>query len=215
MPDSNSSVFWQQVASRYQANPLVAFDLFNEPHGVSDTVWADGGPTTTDSGVPYQAVGMRTLYGVVRGTGAQNLIFVGGLGYASTWPSTAPLAGTSNVVYAVHAYNCDRPSTCTNGTGIGWMLDRFVTPGQTNPIMVTEFGWPAAGTREAQAFNTNVITFAEKQGWGWMPWAWPVNGNCHTSTYWDLIADSSCAVGDTYQPSPAGMPILTGLRANG
>lgn len=212
MPDANSTKFWQQVSTLYANRPLVAFDLFNEPHDVSDAIWANGGPTTTASGVAYQAVGMRDLYTTVRGLGAQNLVFVGGLGYASTWPTTAPLPATTNVVYAVHAYVCDKPWMCTNGTGISWMLNAFVAPGQSNPIMVTEFGWPDATTRQAQAFNTNVITFAEAYGWGWLAWAWDVDGTCSTALYFDLL--TSCGAGDAYQPAPAAMPILQGLAKN-
>jgi hypothetical protein len=214
MPDPKSTLFWEQVATRYANEPLVAFDLFNEPHSVSDQVWAEGGTATTASGVTYDAVGMKDLYRTVRGTGAQNLVFIGGLNYASTWPSTAPLADTTNVVYAVHAYNCDAPAKCTYGTGASWLLERFVEAGKTSPIMVTEFGWPDAASRNAHVYNNNVISFAEKQGWGWMPWTWPVNGDCHTNVWFDLIANGSCDVGDTYQPSPAGMPILQGLTRN-
>jgi hypothetical protein len=214
MPDPQSKVLWQKLATRYANSPLVAFDLFNEPHDVSDAVWSDGGTATTSSGVSYQAIGMKELYSAVRATGAQNLVFLGGLSYASTFPSTAPLSGTENVVYAVHAYNCDQPSTCVNGSGASWLLDRFVDAGRTNPIMVTEFGWPTASNRSAQSFNNNVISFAEQQGWGWMPWSWPVNGNCDVIKYFDLVANGTCNAGGTYQPSPAAMPILLGLLRN-
>lgn len=214
MPDPRSKVLWETLASRYADHPLVAFDLFNEPHGVSDQVWAHGGTATTASGVDYTAIGMKELYDTVRRTGAQNLVFIGGLDHASRWPATAPLTGTSNVVYAVHAYNCDSPNSCTHGTGSGWLLDRFVEPGKTHPIMVTEFGWPTSDAREAVQFNNGVIAFAERQGWGWMPWSWQVNGNCRTGAWWSLIADATCDVGDTYQPTAAGLPVLVGLLNN-
>ncbi|MGB8651456.1 MAG: cellulase family glycosylhydrolase, partial [Mycobacteriales bacterium] len=201
MPDAGSRTFWKQVSARYANRPLVAFDLFNEPHDVSDATWLNGGPARTASGVRYRAVGMRALYDTVRASGARNLVLVGGLSYASTWPSTAPLRGTTNVVYAVHAYNCDRPWRCTHGTGIRWLLDRFDTPGRTNPVMVTEFGWPDATTPQAQAFNTNVIDYAEAQGWGWLAWAWDVDGSCRTTTWFDLLADGDCSAGDSYQPA--------------
>lgn len=214
MPDPRSKVLWETLASRYAQHPLVAFDLFNEPHSVSDQVWAHGGTARTASGVSYTAIGMKELYDTVRGTGAQNLVFIGGPDYASRWPTTAPLTGTSNVVYAVHAYNCDSPSSCTYGTGSSWLLDRFVEPGKTHPIMVTEFGWPTSDAREATQFNNGVIQFAERQGWGWMPWSWQVNGNCTPGAWWSLIANATCDVGDTYQPNAAGLPVLVGLQNN-
>src|SRR5581483_4959012 len=43
MPDANSVTFWSSVAARYANNPAVFFDLYNEPFGVSASVWYGGG----------------------------------------------------------------------------------------------------------------------------------------------------------------------------
>lgn len=214
LPDSSSVTFWQQVAKRYKSNPLVAFDLFNEPHDVTATQWRDGGTVTSIAGAPYKGIGMRALYDAVRGAGASNLILIGGTNWASQWPTTAPLASTSNVVYAVHAYNCDRPSACTNGTGISWMLDPFITPGKTSPIMVSEFGWPSTGAPQAWAFNSNVINEAEANGWSWSAWDWDRDGTCSTTTWFNVISPGTCGPAGTYEPGVAGQPLLTGLAKN-
>ena len=63
---------------------------------------------------------MQQLYNIVRGTGATNLIFASGVNWAESFPSTAPLTGTRNLIYAAHAYTCPTglPSTgatCTTG----------------------------------------------------------------------------------------------------
>src|SRR5581483_7165189 len=118
LPDSKGVRFWQIVATRYRSNPLVAFDLFNEPHGVTDALWRDGG-TVTSGGMRYAGVGMQRLYDTVRGTGATNLVFVSGNRWATTYPTT-PLSGTSNTVWGVHAYTCptktaDQGGKCTPG----------------------------------------------------------------------------------------------------
>ena len=105
MPDANAVTVWTTLANRYKSNPLVGFDLYNEPHDVSDAVWHSGG-TVTSSGVTYQAVGMQTLYNTVRATGATNLVFASGSNWATSFPATAPLTGTSNLIYAAHAYTC-------------------------------------------------------------------------------------------------------------
>jgi endoglucanase len=214
LPDSSSVTFWHQVAKRYQSNPLVAFDLFNEPHDVTSTQWRDGGTVTSITGAPYKGVGMKALYDAVRGTGATNLVLIGGTNWASQWPTTAPLASTSNVVYAVHAYNCDHPSACTNGTGISWLLDPFVTPGKTSPIMVSEFGWPSAGAPQAWAFNSNVIKEAEANGWSWSAWDWDRDGTCAAATWFNVISPGTCGPAGTYEPGVAGQPLLTGLAKN-
>ena len=69
MADSPGAItFWQEVATRYKDNPLVAFDLFNEPH-VPQSVWLDGGTLRPPTGRPSHAAGMQQLYDAVRGTG--------------------------------------------------------------------------------------------------------------------------------------------------
>ncbi|HEX7355238.1 MAG TPA: glycoside hydrolase family 5 protein [Mycobacteriales bacterium] len=214
LADSGSLAFWTQVAARYKNNRLVAFDLFNEPHGVTAVQWRDGGTVTSVAGTTYQGVGMTALYNAVRRTGANNLVLMGVLNYASQWPSTAPLAGTKNVVYAVHAYNCDQPSACTSGTGASWLLDPFVTPGKTVPIMVSEFGWPTSNAPQSWGFNANVISEAEANGWSWAAWDWDRDGTCSTATWFNLISPGTCGPTGTYEPAVAGEPILSGLTRN-
>ena len=72
--EAQAPTFWSEVASRYgdptspEYNPLVAFDLYNEPHNISDAVWLNGGETTDSYGrQTYEAAGMQQLYNAVRG----------------------------------------------------------------------------------------------------------------------------------------------------
>ena len=74
--EAQSPTFWSQVAARYgnpkspEYNPLVAFDLYNEPEGISQSIWLNGGETTdTYTGVSYDAAGMQQLYNSVRAGG--------------------------------------------------------------------------------------------------------------------------------------------------
>ena len=67
--EAQSPTFWSQVAERYgnplspEYSPLVAFDLYNEPHDISQSIWLNGGETTdTVTGVTYDAAGMQQLY---------------------------------------------------------------------------------------------------------------------------------------------------------
>ncbi len=69
--------FWAQLAARYKNNALVAFDLYNEPHDITDQVW-NGGGTATYNGISFQAAGMQQLYNTIRSQGANNLIFISG-----------------------------------------------------------------------------------------------------------------------------------------
>jgi len=197
--------FWREVAARYQANPLVAFDLYNEPHDLSDRVWLDGG-LVTDIYPPYPtflAAGMQQLYEVVRATGARNLVFVSGTDWADR-PASTPVSGY-NIVNAAHVYTCQgRPCTAVRPFDPSPTFDKWVMAGQARPVVVTETGFPdsAAGYR----WFANLVASAEGRGWGWCVFAW--DGS--TSGEFDLLASLS----PVYEPSPAGMPVLAGLGRN-
>lgn len=204
MADSNGVAFWTSAAGRYKSNPLVAFDLYNEPHDISDSVWRDGG-TVTSNGVTWQAAGMQQLYKAVRRTGATNLVVASGNNWANSFPSR-PLTG-SNIAYGVHAYTCPTSTTGTdckpNPLDPSSLLGSWVTPSATYPVVVSEFGWPA---KDDGRYISNVIDYAERHGWGWSAFAW--DGT--TEGTFDLLAD----VSGSYEPSPAGMPVLQGFRKN-
>jgi hypothetical protein len=206
--DPGSVQFWQQVAARYQSNPLVAFDLYNEPENISSSVWLNGGPVSDQSGLTYQAAGMQQLYDAVRSTGATNLVFVSGLNWANT-PPTQLVQGT-NIVYAVHAYTCPvpwaYPPQCTTPDAYdpSRILDRWLPLAQNQPVAVTEFGWP---TPFDETYMANVVAFAQGEGWGWSAFAWSDN----TTSAWTLLAQDPSA--GVFEPSPSGMPILAALTS--
>jgi len=78
MADTNSITFWSELAAVYKNDGRVLFELYNEPHDVSWSVWKSGGAT----GAGWTAAGMQQLYDAVRGAGADNLVIAGGLSYA-------------------------------------------------------------------------------------------------------------------------------------
>ena len=195
--------FWAQVAARYKSNPYVAFDLYNEPHDITDAVWLNGGTVTNNT--MFKTVGMQQLYNIVRQQGAQNLIFISGNKYAVQ--PTAKLVSGTNIVNAVHAYTCGDgpPPGCQTPDYYNptYILNKWATLGQTQPVMVTEFGWPTA---DDPTFDRNVIAVAEYRGWGWDAFVW--DGG--TNGMYGLVA----SMGSTYEPTPAGMPVLAGLAKN-
>ena len=205
MADRSAITFWREVASRYASNRLVAFDLYNEPHDISDKVWLNGGVVATRSG-PFNAVGMQDLYYAVRGTGAPNLVVVSGNNWANTLP-TIRVSGT-DVVYGVHAYTCPAAvdgSCAPNAYDPGSILSSWVAPAKEVPVAVTEFGWPSSGSGR---YVQNVIAFAHAQGWGWIAFAW--DGT--TSGTFSLL--STAGPGASYQPTPSGMPVLDSLTGS-
>jgi hypothetical protein len=208
MPDLGAITFWQIVASRYANNPLVGFDLYNEPHDITDAVWHSGG-TVYSSGVSYTAAGMQQLYDAVRGTGATNLVFASGSGWATTY-STLPLTGTTNLVNAVHAYTCpsgtpESGATCSSGPGgvldPSNLLGHLATAGQTLPVMVTEFGWPSKFQGQ---YIQNVINYATSHDWtGWDAFAFDGTNQ----GLFDLVKDT----GPVNDPAVSGMSVMANM----
>jgi aryl-phospho-beta-D-glucosidase BglC (GH1 family) len=213
--EAQAPTFWSEVASRYgnpssaEYSPLVAFDLYNEPHNISNSIWLNGGETT-DIYAPYQtyeAAGMQQLYDVVRSAGSQNLVFISGNNWANDPPSQ--LVSGDNIVYAVHYYTCPSvaPPSCTNSNPYNSSqdLDQWIGFSATQPIVVTEFGWPS---ESSGSYLSNVITFAESEGWGWSSFAFQQqNGGT-----WDL---ADWLPDGTAEPNPSGIPVLLGLSGVG
>src|SRR6266571_3466148 len=89
MPDQDSVTFWQQVAGIYKNYRNVLFEIYNEPHWLDNwPCWRNGCAIVGDySGLTghdhsrynYQAVGMQTLLDIIRLSGANNLVVVGGI----------------------------------------------------------------------------------------------------------------------------------------
>lgn len=192
MPDTMSLTFWQQVAARYKNNPLVAFDLYNEPYGITPDVWRDGGSMGT-----WQAVGMQQLYDAVRATGATNLVFVSGIQYAYDIRAaiTNPLDGYG-IVYAPHIYCLP----CNGALPID--IDLVIPPvATTYPVVVTEFGTDdASGT-----YNANLIDWAERRDIGWLAYTWAASD----PTQFALLTDWT-----SMQPNVAGQPVWRGLQSH-
>jgi hypothetical protein len=209
---AQSPTFLSDLAARYgnpsspEYSPLVAFDLYNEPHDVSNSVWLNGGQTTDlYTGIQYEAAGMQQLYDAVRGVGSDSLAFISGNDWGNAPPST--LVAGNNIVYAVHYYTCPSaaPPDCSNGnpSDASQGLSQWVGFGATEPVVVTEFGWPSqlSGT-----YNSNVIAYATGQGWGWSAFAFEDRAG---PTMWDLN-DAFLSDG-TAEPAPSGMPVLMAL----
>ena len=202
MADTSMLAFWDQAARRYASNPHVAFDLYNEPHNISDSVWLRGGAVTAD-GVSYTAIGMQQMYDTVRAAGAQNLVVVSGNDWANRLPSVR--VSGNNIVYGVHAYTC--PATPTSCTATPFdassILSSWVAPSASVPVMVSEFGYPSP--TDGGPYMANVTAFARAHNWGWTAFSWDGYGN----GTWGLLADA--ADGGPFMPTSEGMRIVTAL----
>jgi hypothetical protein len=140
--------FWQDAATRYANHPAVLFELFNEPHGITWTVWRDGGDLkkaeslAKDDGAiennlqvqSHTAVGMQALVDVVRAVGAKNIVIVGGVDWSYDLTGimngfALSERGGNGIIYVSHVYPWKS----------NWEK-KFLLAAEQFPIMITEVG---------------------------------------------------------------------------
>jgi endoglucanase len=141
MPNTDHSVpFWSQAASHFKSMPNVIFDLFNEPYPdrtSGNDAWRcfkDGGSCP---GINYNVAGYQTLVNTVRGTGAKNVVMIGGLSYSndlSQWLNYRINDPLNQLAASTHIYNFNlcSYSSC-------WENQLFPVSQQV-PLIVGEFG---------------------------------------------------------------------------
>jgi hypothetical protein len=100
-----SLAWWQTMAQHYLNDPMILFDLINEPGYTSWNVWLNG-----NGG---DVVGMKAVIAAIRSTGARQLIVLepGGAGGGKSpeeggWASFDPRTiSDPSIVYSKHAYD--------------------------------------------------------------------------------------------------------------
>jgi hypothetical protein len=191
----NSPAFWTSVATTFAGNPAVIFELFNEPFLPDNSAgwdqWLNGGPQTkiyspTQSSVSWTAVGMQALITAIRGTGATNVIFVGGMGYSndlSGWTTHTPVDPLGQMGAAWHVYSNNGYINVSAGGSAQTML---ATVNMTVPVTITEVG-DADGPGTTGAFAATILPFGDAKGYSYLGWTWNFWGQSAN----DLILDSS------------------------
>jgi len=163
MPDANSVIFWQEVAEIYQEDSRVLFELYNEPYIGSWEVWLNGG----QSGEGFVGVGMQDLYDAVRDAGAENIVIIGGLTWASDLSEVPSYRVQGyNIVYAAHPYDHG------GGTQLAYWETAWGFLAATDPVLLTEFGNYNCNGQ----YYADVIDYAASKGIGWTAWAWYPGG---------------------------------------
>lgn len=200
MPDMNSITFWKSCAAKFANHPAVIFDLYNEPHDTSYTIWRDGGTITETRGVgarqgefkpvTYRTPGMQAMLDAVRSTGARNVAVVGGLDWA--YDLAGVLRGyalkdrTGNgIIYACHSYPF-------KGDTVDQWLIKLDAALKEIPVIVSEFGDtnPPATVSEPNAWVRQVLDALELRKCHWTAWDFhPLAG--------------PCLVDKDYQPTPS------------
>ena len=177
MPDEDHSpAFWTQVATTFASNRAVLFDLFNEPfHPTNWACWTNGCTINTfkdltGSTPTWTAVGLQQLTDVVRATGAQNVIVLGGITWASqenewmhlgtTTPRISDPLHQEAVDFHTYTFSqCNTP-TCWNAS---------IAPlAMSVPVITGEFG----ETGCTDTFDNQYMTWADAHGVSYLGWAW-------------------------------------------
>ena len=175
MPDRNSLTFWKDFAALYKNQPGVIFDLYNEPHDVSWDQWLLGGPVTEKDGKTkqessFEAVGMKPLFEAVRGTGAKNVVVIGGLNWS--YSMAGILDGRQiadpdgqGVLYANHAYPF-------KGDTVEAWLGKMEPAAKTLPMIFSEFGSDPAGGAgvSGEEWVRKVLGAFQTHDWDWIAW---------------------------------------------
>jgi hypothetical protein len=175
MPDADHAEdFWKSVATTFQGDMGVLFDLYNEPYpdkGTSDPgACLLNGCTLSDwtgfTGTA-KAVGMAQLLSDVRGTGAKNVVLIGGWSYASQlgqWLTYAPTDPLKNLAASFHTYNftgCN-DAACWNST---------IKPVAAQvPVVTGELGENDCG----ESYIDSYFAWADPLGISYLGWAWNV-----------------------------------------
>ena len=174
MLDRDHSVtFWTQVAAAFKGNDAVLLEPHNEPYpdNNSDTAaawrcWRDGG---TCSGMSYQAAGMQEIVTAIRGTGATNVILLGGVEYSnalSQWLTYRPSDPLNNVAAAWHVYNFNVCASTTCWTNTVGLVAAQV------PVVATEIGDDSCSA----TFMNSVMSWLDTRGLGYLAWTWDTWG---------------------------------------
>jgi endoglucanase len=150
MPTTLAKPYWQAIAATFKGNPMVMFDLFNEPNIAKKTgkqiteadwqFWLHG---ATDPTTGFQVYGIQDLINAIRGRNANQIIIAQALqGSFETFETYCgmcnflqdPANPTSpNIVYSVHQYFQDQFRTTAS-----WDL-KFGNISSQVPIFIGEW----------------------------------------------------------------------------
>jgi hypothetical protein len=186
MPDAASAIpFWTGVANAFKNDQATIFDVFNEPFpdfslgsGVpSWTCWRDGGSACGNllrdtSGTNMPAAGMQQMVNAIRGTGARNVISLGGLSFSnddSMWLQFRPTDSTGNLVASWHSYNFN---TCSNSSC--WQANIAPLAARV-PVIAGEIGENDC----AHGYIDGLMAFLDSVHASYLGWAWNADFPCN------------------------------------
>jgi hypothetical protein len=160
-----SLTFWTSVANAFKGNPAVIFELYNEPHDISNAVVDGGGGGWA---------GYQQMLSAVRATGATNVVLMGGVAWSNDetwWTSNRPIDTLvpAQIAAAHHDYNQGLGYDIGSNAGAAVAMLNATNV----PVVITEVGDSNSGS----SYISSVLGVADQQGYGVVGWALnPANG---------------------------------------
>jgi endoglucanase len=195
--EDHSIAFWHQVATTFQGNLGVVFELFNEPFGDGMASGQDGwrvlrdgghftkfatGGTPNSMAYEWKAAGMQQLLETIRSTGANNVVLAPGVNYTSDlsrWVEYALRDPQHQLGVAWHAYakyGAEYGSSDYSQPNYGAQSYRsaqaIVAAGW--PVLITEFGDRNTPGTPSAPFASTLLPKVDAMGIGYLGWAWDV-----------------------------------------
>ncbi len=172
----HAPAFWTSVASAFRDDSGVVFDVYNEPFIKTDNAdttdpwacWASGCTMkpSTPGGEAWKSAGMQSMVDAVRGTGARNVILLGGLSYAndlSGWLAHAPHDPVNQLAASYHLYNFAWPCN----TMACW-TSTIASVAAKVPVVTGELGENDCD----HGFIDAYTAWADPLGISYLGWAW-------------------------------------------
>jgi Cellulase (glycosyl hydrolase family 5) len=168
----HSMAFWTSVATFFKDDPMVLFELYNEPildasnnkaSGDAWACWQSG--CTTQAG--WAAAGMQSMVDAVRATGATQVLIANGIEWSNKldqWLSHRLNDPLANIAAGFHVYN---DVNCNNASC--WESTVGAVAAQV-PVITGEFGEKDNGS----GFVTSYMNWADSKGKAvsYIAWSW-------------------------------------------
>jgi endoglucanase len=203
VPKPEDIAFWKIIAAHFKDDPMIMFDVFNEPQVRGWQAWLHGGGTI-GNGTPI--VGFQDLVDTVRSVGAKQIIVVepgaagGDTGESGSWASVGNnLINDPNIIYSRHVYRDLSLPPDQQDAKWGPILNHHpiyygewaFLPNSTVPIQCS-----GVAHDQADAVVTNFLHYMASRRANWTAWSF-------TSPY--LVQDTT-----TFTPTSLDVPWTCG-----
>lgn len=172
VPKAENVTFWRFMAAHFEHNPMLLFDLFNEPSNMTAQNYLTGGGSVTgSSGKTASIIGFQPLVDAIRSVGARQII-IAPANVPSQYPNVR--IRDANVMYTAHVYS----SVAANNPAVweqdwGSLLGHYplyygewaALPNSLIPQQCRPFT-PANAAASTQAF----LRYMDEQQINWTAW---------------------------------------------